>query len=143
MLSITVWTGTNRVALCLAFVLTSNWITLTSLIPIFLRQSWKHLSWSTIAVKSEWALRPLMQLHVTTFTHFMAQTSLLTCSVLTRVCSLLVPMQPPKKQVCPPFFSHLGWEVVFYIPGLIPPMWMRLSRNELCCHWDPSLVWGR
>lgn len=48
-----------------------------------------------------------------------------------------------KKQVCPPFFSSLGWEVLFYIPGLIPPMWMRLSRNELCYHWDPSLGWGR
>lgn len=157
MLSITVWTGTRRISLHLAFVLTSSWITLSSLIPIFLRQSWKYLSCSTIAIKLEQALWPLMQLHVTTFTYSTAQTSSLTYIVLIGLCSLLVPMQSAKEQACPPlhffpffllclflsflpsclpafffFLSHLGWEVLFYIPGLIPPMWMWLCGNWLC-----------
>lgn len=101
MLSTTVWTGTNRVSLCLASMLTSSWITLTSLIS-FSQTILK--TYSTTAIKSEWALWPLMQLHITAFTRFMAQTSSLTCSVLKgAACSLLVPMQSPKEQVCRPF----------------------------------------
>lgn len=107
-------------------------------IPFFFSpESPENIFLGTQQLKSAWGLWPGMPLHAVIFRHLMALPSSLTCSVLTGTHSLL-----SAKNLQKPSLSSLscciGLEVLFYIHSLIPPMWMWLSGNELCYHWEPG-----